>query len=266
MLLGVTDSPRFADNGYFHLSGVGHLVLDALGNVERDTFCLGVGDFLAPHHNAQLAACLDGIGLHHAVVRKGKVFHVFQALDVGFHNLAACAGACAGNGVAGLHDGGDEGGHLDFLVVGADSVADIRFFFVFFSQLHAKDSVREFRLVVRHFADVVQETGTFCFLDVQAQFRCHDGAEVRRLAGVLQKVLPVRRAVFHFSDEADKFRMQPVDTQVYGRALAGLDDFLLDLFFHFVDNLFDACGVDTSVRNQLVERQACDFPADGVKA
>ena len=53
------------------------------------------------------------------------------------------------------------------------------------------------------------------------------------LAGVLKQVLPVRRAIFHFSDHADKLRMEAVDSEVDGRALSCLDDLLFHLLLTF---------------------------------
>ncbi len=43
--------------------------------------------------------------------------------------------------------------------MGADCVADFRFLLILFGQFHAEQSVGEFRLVVGHFAYVMQQTG-----------------------------------------------------------------------------------------------------------
>ena len=60
--------------------------------------------------------------------------------------------------------------------------------------------------------------------------------------------------------------MQAVDAQVDRRALAHLDDLLLDLLLHLGHDLLDACGVDAAVGHQLVQRQARDLAAHGVEA
>ena len=60
--------------------------------------------------------------------------------------------------------------------------------------------------------------------------------------------------------------MQAVDTEVDGRALAGFDDFLLDLLAHFCNYFLDACGVDTAVGHELMQGQTGDFAAHGVEA
>ena len=60
--------------------------------------------------------------------------------------------------------------------------------------------------------------------------------------------------------------MESVDSQVDGRALADLDDLLLDLLLNLGHDLLDACGVDAAVGDELVECQASDFTPHGVES
>ena len=46
-------------------------------------------------------------------------------------------------------------------------------------------------LLVRHLANVVEQTSTFCLLGIEPKLGSHNGAEVSRLAGVLQQILSV---------------------------------------------------------------------------
>ncbi len=126
--------------------------------------------------------------------------------------------------------------------------------------------MRQFGLVVGHLADVVQQTGAAGRLGVQPQLGGHDAGQVGRLAGVLQQVLAVGGAVLHLTDQTYQFGMQAVDAQVDGRALADLDDLLLDLLLDLGDHLLDTGGVDAAVGHQLVERQTGDLAAHGVEA
>ena len=103
-------------------------------------------------------------------------------------------------------------------------------------------------------------------LGVETQLGSHDACEVGRFTGVLQQVLAVGRTVFHLADHADQFGVQSVDAEVYRRALADLDDLLLDLLLDLGHHLLDAGGVDTSVGDQLVQGQTCDFAAHGVES
>ena len=83
---------------------------------------------------------------------------------------------------------------------------------------------------------------------------------------MLQQVLSVGRTVFHLADHADQFGVQSVDSQVDRRALADLDDLLLDLLLNLGDHLLDACGVDAAVGDELVQGQTRDFAAYGIEA
>ena len=56
-----------------------------------------------------------------------------------------------------------------------------------------------------------------------------------------------------------------MDAEVNGGALTRFDNFFFHLFAHFGHDFLDACGVDASVGNELVECQAADFAAHGVE-
>ena len=151
-------------------------------------------------------------------------------------------------------------------MVRPDGVDHFRFFLEFLGQFHADDCVRQFRFVVGHLADIVQQAGATGHLGVQSQFRGHDAAQIGHFARVLQQVLSVRRTVFHLTDQADQFGMEPVDAQVDRGALAGFDDLFFDLFLYFGNDFFDACRMDAAVRYQLVQRQTRDFTAYRIEA
>ena len=126
--------------------------------------------------------------------------------------------------------------------------------------------MRQFRFVVGHLADVVQQTCSAGDLGIEAQFGGHDACEVGRLPGVLQQVLTVGRAVFHLADHADQLGVQSVDAQVDRRALAHLDDLLLDLFLDLGHHFLDAGGVDAAVGDELVQGQTRDLAAHGIES
>ena len=151
-------------------------------------------------------------------------------------------------------------------MVGADGVADLGLLLELLGEFHADDCVRQFRFVVGHLADVVQQACPAGDLGVETQLRGHDACEVRRFTGMLQQVLSVGRTVFHLADHADQFGVQSVDSQVDRRALADLDDLLLDLLLNLGDHLLDACGVDAAVGDELVQGQTRDFAAYGIEA
>ena len=151
-------------------------------------------------------------------------------------------------------------------MVGADSIADVRLFLVLLAELHTEESVRHLRLLVGHLADVVEESGTACFLGIYAELCSHDGTQIGGLAAVLEEVLPIAGAVLHLTDETDQLGVHAVDTEVDHGPLTGLHDLLLELLLRLLDHLLDAGGVDAAVLYQLVERETRQLAADGVEA
>ncbi len=216
--------------------------------------------------HADLAACLDGEDPLDAFERCGQRFEFFQALDVGFEGFTPGTGAGAGDGVRGLHDGGDQRGHLDLVVVGPDGVAHDRVLLVLAAQFHAYDGVRALDFLFDHLADVVQQPGPACQGGVEAEFGGHERGDAGRLDGVGKQVLPVARAVAHPADEADEFGMEAVQVQVDHRALTGFDDLFLDLGAGLLDHLFDPGRVDAAVLDQPVHGNPGDLATNRVEA
>ena len=150
-------------------------------------------------------------------------------------------------------------------MVGTDGVADFGLLLVLLGELHAQQGVGQVGILFRNLADIVQQAGPFGDSGIQTQFGGHDGADVGHLAGVLEKVLPVGRTVFHPADQADQLHAEPVDAQVDAGAFAGFQDFLFQLLLHLGDDFFDAGRMDAAVDDQLVQGQAGHFAAHRVE-
>ena len=151
-------------------------------------------------------------------------------------------------------------------MVGADSVADLRLFLVLLCQFHTQEGVRQIRVFLRDFANVMQETSAFGDLGIQAQFACQDGADVGHLPRVLQQVLSIGGTVFHAADQAHQFHAKAMDAQVYAGAFAGFQDFFFQLLGHLGNHFLDAGRMDAAVHHQLVQGQAGYFAAHRVES
>ena len=150
--------------------------------------------------------------------------------------------------------------------MGADGVAHIGMLFVFLGQFHAEDCMRQLGVGLGHFADVVEQTGAFGQLGVQAQLRGHGGGEVGYFAAVLQQVLPVGGAVFHASYHAHELVVHVVDAKVDAGAFAHFGNLLLNLAAGLGHHFLNACGVDAAVGDEFVQRQTGYLAAHGVEA
>ena len=93
VLFGHVHGPGLPDNVDLDLTGVLHLVFDALGDLPGQHNGVGIADLFGLDDDAHLPTCLNGIGSIHAVKGVGDLFQLFQTLDVVFQRLAACAGA-----------------------------------------------------------------------------------------------------------------------------------------------------------------------------
>ena len=82
---------------------------------------------------------------------------------------------------------------------------------------------------------------------------------------MLQKILTVRRTVFHLTYDTDQLWVQAMDAKVNSCTLTRLDNLVVKLLFHLGDNLLDACRMNTTVSNQLMESEPADFAANRIK-
>src|SRR5687767_13756828 len=101
--LRVLDRTGLADDGDLDLPRVGEVLLDLLGDVAREPDRLLVGDLLAVHDDADLAARLDGEALLHALEARRDLLELLEPLHVSLEDLAARAGAGGGEAVVGGH-------------------------------------------------------------------------------------------------------------------------------------------------------------------
>src|SRR6188768_2488318 len=101
-LLGVVDGAGFTDDGDLDLTGIFELVFDPAGDVLREPDGFFVGNLLALDHDADFPARLDRERLRHALEGVGDAFELFQTLDVGLEDVAACAGPRRRDGVGRL--------------------------------------------------------------------------------------------------------------------------------------------------------------------
>src|SRR5215217_2576989 len=108
-LTSVVGGPRLPDDRDLDLAGVLELLLDLAGDLVGEQDGAVVVERAGLHHHADLAAGLHGVDLVDAVVARGDVLEVAQALDVLLERLAARAGPAPGERVGRLHDDGLDG-------------------------------------------------------------------------------------------------------------------------------------------------------------
>src|SRR5208282_3448809 len=79
-----------------------------------------------------------------------------------------------------------------------------------------------------------------------------------------QHVLRVAVAILEHPEQLDQFGMDSVHADLDDRALTGLADRFLDLLLGLANDFLDTSGMNAAIRNELLERDACYFAADGV--
>ena len=168
-LFCVLDGLRLSKDVDLDLTGVSQLLFDLLCDIARQEHHLILGYLLGLDHNAYLASGLDGVAAGDTGEALGYLLKLFKALDVVFDILAACAGAGGGDSVGCLNDAGDDRARLNIAVVRLDSVDDRFALLILLADIDTDGDVAALDLVVDGLADIVQETGALCGVDVNAQ-------------------------------------------------------------------------------------------------
>ena len=156
MLLCDADCATFADDNNLYLTGVLHLVFDALRDVVRKHGGLSFVDNVRLNHDADFATGLDGVRTLDALVGVGNFLKFLKTLDVGVQRFLAGTGARSGNGVSGLHKHIEYAVWLYVIMVRFDGVHDGRLFAETTCKISADDGMTALDLVVNCFAKVMQ--------------------------------------------------------------------------------------------------------------
>ena len=68
---------------------------------------------------------------------------------------------------------------------------------------------------------------------------------------MLEKVLSIRTAILHLTDNANEFGMQAMNTKIDGSALTCLDNLVLKLFLHFLHSKIPVAFTAKLCHNKL---------------
>ena len=248
------------------MSGIFQLVLDLLADLTGKRDHALVLDDLGLDHDAYLTACLNGVAVVNTREGGSDLLQLLETLDVIFDVLASCAGTRCGKSVGCLHQDRRDGLCLHIAVVRVDRVDDRVALLVFSGEINTDLDVRSLDLVVDRLADVVQQTGALCQGGVDTQLARHHAGEICHLDRMVEHVLTVAGAVAQSAQQLDKLGMDVVDTQLQYRVLALALDGRVDLTTRFFDRLFDPGGMNTSVRDQALQRDTRHLAAHRLKA
>ena len=82
---------------------------------------------------------------------------------------------------------------------------------------------------------------------------------------MLEKVLSIRRTIFHSSDEFHELDIHTVNAEVNAGTLTGFQNLVFELFLNFRHDLLDSGRMNTSVHNELVKCKSCDLSSDRIE-
>ena len=112
----------------------------------------------------------------------------------------------------------------------------------------------------------MQKTCAFSWNRVETKLACHHAGKVCDLERVVQHVLAIRSAVAQTAERLDKLGVHIVDAGIEGSLIACFLHTLVHELLGFREHLFDTCGMNTSVSNQVLHRDTTDFASNGVEA
>src|SRR6266508_3445830 len=249
----ILDGPRLPDHGDLDLAGILQLRLDLLGHVAGEPERLVVAQAAGLDDDAQLAAGLDGEGLLDSLETVGDVLELLQPLDVGLQDLAARSRPRGREGVGAVDEHRLERARLVVAMVALHRMDHVTRLAELLQDLSAELQMCPFHLAVDRLAYVVEEAGALGHLDIRAELRRHVGREPGDLLGMLEHVLAVGGAVLQSSQQLDELRVQIRNRELQSGRFSLLADLLPQLRAHLLDDLFNARGVDASVRDEFLQ-------------
>ena len=126
--------------------------------------------------------------------------------------------------------------------------------------------MRSFHLAINGLADVVEQSAAFGDGVVDAELDGHQSRELRDFQRVHQHVLTVRRAIAKSAEETKHLGMNIGDAEGERGRLPFLEELLIELLTHLLDQLLDARGMDAAILHESFERDAGDLAANRIEA
>ena len=125
--------------------------------------------------------------------------------------------------------------------------------------------MRPLDLVADRLADIVQQAAAFGEHDITFELCRHQPGQMRHLDRVRKHILPIARTVAHASEQTNQLRMDAVNARLERRLLPRFLNPLIDLAARLLDHLFDACGMDAPVLDQLLKCNARNLAAHRIE-
>ena len=264
--MGELARARLADDRHLDLTGILERVLDLGGDFAGQERGHVVADFAGLHHHAHITAGLHREAALDTGATHGDLFECLEALDVLLETLAACSGPCGRDRVGSNHQDRLDRVGFDVVVMGLDGMRHSLTLAELAAELPRDDGMRSFDLVCNGLANVVEERSSACDPFVDSKFDRHDRGEVRALQRMLEDVLTVRGAVIEPSKDRQQFGIETRHVRLERGLFASLADLLLDLLLGGVVRLLDASRMDTTIRQQILERDARDLTTHTIES
>src|SRR5690606_9301571 len=146
-------------DGHLDLTGILHVLFDAVGDVTSQQHGRGVVDLVGLDDDPDLAPSLDGEGVLDPREAGRDALEAFETFDVALQRLAARARPGGRDGVGGVDDDGEEGLGAVEVVVVRDRVDNLARFAETPAEVGADLGVGALDLPVDRLADVVKQPG-----------------------------------------------------------------------------------------------------------
>ena len=265
LLLSVGNRTSFADDSNLNLTWICHFCLNLCCDISAKCLCLSIGHLVSTNDYAKLTTCLNCVCLCYAWVAHSDSLKVVETLDVCLYDFTTSTWTSARDSITNLYDWSKHCVHLHFIVVSTDGVTDVWLLLIFLCELSTIECVWNLTLLIRHLTDIVKQTCTLCLLWIEPKLRCHYSTEIGCFTSMLEKVLAIRRTVFHLTYDTNELWVETVDTEVDSCTLTSLDNLVVKLFLYLCHNLLDTSWVDTSVSNELVKGKTANLTTDWVE-
>src|SRR6187551_960548 len=104
LLSSIGNRPFFTNNRHFHLSWILHLVLDLLGDHEREIIHKFVGHLITLHNHPKFSSGLQRICFLNTFKSHREIFEIPDTFEIAFQNLPTCAWTSSADSITSLDD------------------------------------------------------------------------------------------------------------------------------------------------------------------
>ena len=189
-----------------------------------------------------------------------------ETLDVAFKRLTTSTWTGCAQGICCSNDNCNNTFGFDITVVTSNRIDNNWVFLVLTCQFRTDFNVATFNLTINGFPDIVKESSTTSKSRIFTKLTSHNTSQLSNLNRMTQDILSIRGTELQTSHNLHQVWMEVRRTNFISSSLTVFTDLIVNLLTVFLNQLFDASWVDTTIFEQHFHSHTGNLTTNRIKS